>query len=76
MRRWLTMVAIAGLLAGCNGLRWGPSETALRQADYKPRDQYAAPPPVYCYRTLASVDCLPVPAAEPSRLVGAYQASN
>ncbi len=76
MRRWLTIAAIVGVLAGCGNTRWGPSETTLRQAEFKPRDQLAAPPPVYCYRTLGEVDCLPLPAAEPSRLVGAYQAAN
>ena len=76
MSRWLTMALAGGLLAGCYEARWGPSETTLRQNDFKPRDQLAAPPPVYCYRTLGVVDCLPVPSAERSRQMGAYQAVN
>jgi hypothetical protein len=75
MKRWLVLVVASGFLAGCQEARWGPSETTLRQADFKPRDQFAAPPPIYCYRTLGKVDCLATPAAEPSRLIGAYQAA-
>jgi hypothetical protein len=52
----VTMAALA--LGGCNPLSpFAPSETELLTADYVPRDSFPPGPPVYCYRTLAEVDC-------------------
>jgi hypothetical protein len=74
MTRWLIIAACAIMLAGCYELRWGTSETVLRQTDFKPHEQLAGPPPIYCYRTLGDADCLAQPLPEPMRLIGAYAA--
>lgn len=59
-------LAIGLLLGGC-----APTETELLTEDYVERDYFPPGPSVYCYRTLAEVDCYRTPqAADASRLVG------
>jgi hypothetical protein len=53
-------------LGGC-----APTETALLTKGFIARDFFPPGPPVYCYRTLAEVDCYRTPqAAYAGRLVG------
>jgi hypothetical protein len=61
----------AGLLGACNPFSgFAPTETELLTAGPVKRDNYPPGPPVYCYRTLAEVDCYREPQqAEASRLV-------
>ena len=61
-----TLLEMGSALAGC-----APTETELLTKDYVARDYFPPGPPVYCYRTLAEVDCYRTPqAADASRLVG------
>ena len=54
----LAVVTCAVLLGGCNPFSpFAPTETELLTAGYVPPDIYPLGPPVYCYRTLAEVDC-------------------
>lgn len=74
MLRWIVVAAIAIGSAGCSSLAgWSTTETALLQSDTIAPDQLPPPAPVFCYRTLAKVDCHARPLADGrSRLVGAY----
>lgn len=67
MARRLAILAVMVLaFGGC-----APTETELLTEDFVDRDYFPPGPPVYCYRTLADVDCYRTPqAAEASRLVG------
>lgn len=72
MSRSLPAIAAAAavvmpLLSGC-----APTETELLTAGFVERDYFPPGPPVYCYRTLAEVDCYRSPQpGEASRLVAA-----
>lgn len=63
---------VGAMLGGCNPLAgFAPTETELLTAGTVPRDHYPPGPTVYCYRTLAEVDCYrTAQSAEASRLVG------
>ncbi len=71
MPRRTAALAVALVLSGCNPFSgYAPSETELLTAGIVPRDSHPAGPPVYCYRTLAEVDCYRTPQqAEANRLV-------
>ena len=71
MPRRMAMLAVAALLGACNPFSgYAPSETELLTAGVVPRDAREPGPPVYCYRTLAEVDCYRMPQeAEANRLV-------
>ena len=75
MRRWIGVLALVVGAAGCSSslTGWSTTETELLQAAYVGPDRFPPPPPVFCYRTLAEVDCYaePLP-GEQNRLVGAY----
>ena len=74
MLRWIGVLVLAAGTAGCSSLAgWSATETDLLQAAYVVPDRFPSPPPLYCYRTLAKVDCYawPLP-GEGNRLVGAY----
>jgi|GEM_PF-1701403 len=68
LRPFLAAGAVALALAGCQSAPEPPA-TAL----IGPTGDPAHSTPVYCYRTLASVDCYrePLP-GPPNRLVGGY----
>ena len=67
-RRAFPTIAVLGALSGLAGC--APTETELLTEDFVARDHFPPGPPVYCYRTLAEVDCYRTPqAAEASRLV-------
>jgi len=73
----LRVIVVAALVIGtaaCSSYAgWSTSETALLQADTIRPDLFPPPVPVYCYRTLAEVDCHEQPLLdEPGRLVGFY----
>lgn len=70
-RRMMMMLAVAMGLSACNPFSaYAPTETELLTAGLVPRDSRPSGPPVYCYRTLAEVDCYRAPqAAEANRLV-------
>jgi len=54
----MAVLAAALMLGACNpSSGFAPTETELLTADFVPRDSFPAGPPVYCYRTLAEVDC-------------------
>ena len=54
----LAVVTAAVSIGGCNPFSpFAPTETELLTADYVPRNSFPPGPPVYCYRTLAEVDC-------------------
>ena len=77
LRGLVLVTIVCAALGGCNmfGKRFGPSETEILQTGWIPRDPAPPPPQVYCYRTLAAVDCHPIPLEQPivdERLVGAY----
>lgn len=60
------LLGLGGGLAGC-----APTETELLTEDFVARDNFPPGPQVYCYRTLAEVDCHRTPqAADIGRLVG------
>lgn len=75
MPRRIAVLAAAGLLGvglgACNPFgSFAPTETELLTAGTVKRDSHPPGPPVYCYRTLAEVDCYRAPQqAEASRLV-------
>ncbi len=58
-------------LGACNPFGgFAPTETEILTVGTVTRDNYPPGPPVYCYRTLAEVDCYRVPQqAEAGRLV-------
>ena len=73
-RRMAAIAAVAlmgAMLGGCNPFAgFAPTETELLTAGTVARDHYPPGPPVYCYRTLAEVDCHRMAqSAEASRLV-------
>lgn len=67
----LGAVLLGAVLGACNPLgSFAPTETEILTAGTVKRDHHPPGPPVYCYRTLAEVDCYRVPQqAEASRLV-------
>lgn len=69
-RRIAGMLA-AALLGGCNPFgSFAPTETELLTGAFTPRDRLPPGPPVYCYSTLAEVDCYRTPQpGEAHRLV-------
>lgn len=71
MARRMAVLAVATVLGGCNPFSgYAPSETELLTAGIVPRDSHPPGPTIYCYRTLAEVDCYRTPqAAEANRLV-------
>ena len=71
MPRRVAALAAAMMLSACNPFSgFAPTETELLTADFVPRDSFPPGPPVYCYRTLAEVDCYrALQPADASRLV-------
>ncbi len=75
MRSWMAIVILTAAVAGCAYPpgQSGKSDSELLEAGTARRERLTPPAPLYCYRTLADVDCQAQPATgESSRLVGAY----
>jgi hypothetical protein len=68
----LLLVAALALLAGCERFPGiPPNETGVLNYDWIPADPRPAPPPLYCYATLATPECFAQPI--PGRpLLGLY----
>ena len=72
--RAIASAALVLGLSACNPFAgFTPSETEILRAGFVERDRVAPPKPVFCYATLAEVDCFRTPRrGEDNRLVGAY----
>lgn len=66
MARLMVLAVLTLLLSGCSSYRWygaPPDETKVLGYVYIPSDPRPAPPPLYCYSTIAMPDCYASPVA-------------
>ncbi|HEX7005694.1 MAG TPA: hypothetical protein VF274_01015 [Alphaproteobacteria bacterium] len=78
--RLLALLTLLGAVAGCSlfeGPRPWPNERRIVSRDWAKPQIDQSEPPVYCYRTLAAVEChaAPLPGAE-ARMVSAYDGAD